>query len=129
MTEQLVGELTPVAQLLRSAIVNAHVSVEELSERTKVPRTTIRYLMGDPVSAILPERVYLRGHLGVLATDLKADQQAFEQAFDLTFPVETKEVFDTPEAIRFRAHSRALSAAFGGVALLSVVAAVISAIG
>lgn len=129
VTEQLVVERTPLAQLLRSTILNAHVSVEELSERTKVPRTTIRYLMGDPISAILPERVYLRGHLGVLVSDLGADQDAFERAFALTFPEETTEMLDAPEVIRFRAHSRALSAAFGGVALLSVVAAVISAIG
>ena len=122
------ASFNPVAQELSSALTLADISVDTLSDRTKVPRTTIGYLLGEPVSAILPERVYLRGHLGVLAVELGADRSKLEAAFDATFPEEAQEITELPERARFKTQSFAVSAALGGVALLSVVAAFVSAI-
>lgn len=98
--------------------------MEALADRTKVPKTTILYLMGEPVSAILPERVYLRGHLDVLGRELRTD--GLPAMFDACFP--QTEAPDRPEEDRFRAQSTVVSATLGGVALLSVVAAFLSAV-
>ncbi|MBX2811126.1 MAG: helix-turn-helix domain-containing protein [Myxococcales bacterium] len=129
MPVQLTPESSPVANELKAAISMADISLDELSETTKVPRTTIRYLLGERVSAILPERVYLRGHLGVLAISLGADRTALESAFDATFPLVQEQQAMPVAQTRFRSQSMAVGAALGGVALLSVVAALVSALG
>ena len=119
---------TQLAQHLQTSLSRAGMSVETLADRTKVPRTTILHLMAEPVSAILPERVYLRGHLGVLARELGTDVSACESLFDAAFPVALNPP-ESPERARFRTQSVAVSAALGGVAVLSVVAAFVSALG
>lgn len=98
-----------------------------LAERTKVPRTTILHLMAEPVSAILPERVYLRGHLMVLAQELRCRSDEIARLFEEAYP-DDRDAPELPEKERFRQQSVAVSAALGGVALLSVVAAFVSAI-
>ena len=119
-----------VARQLGAALASAGVSIDALADRTKVPTTTIRYLLGEHVSAILPERVYLRGHLGILAHELGVDRDGFESAFDLTYPAASEPRVEPPPARRrHRAQSVAVSAALGGMAVVSVVAAFVSAIG
>lgn len=117
-----------LARELHAALSQSDVSIEVLAERTKVPRMTILHLLGEPVSAVLPERVYLRGHLGVLASELGADRSRLEAAFDADNPVDEVEMTRAPERDRFRAQSFAVTATLGGVALLSVVAAFVSAL-
>lgn len=117
-----------LAQHLNTALADAGLSVETLSERTKVPRTTILHLMDQPVSAFLPERVYLRGHLGLIARELGASVPTIEAAFDDAYPAHTPEP-ELPEQARYRSQSFAVTATLGGVALLSVVAAFVTALG
>lgn len=119
---------THLARHLTNALSASGLSVEQLAERTKVPRTTILHLMAEPVSAILPERVYLRGHMRVLARELSADVSELEALFDDAYPAAVAFAAPTPEKARFRAQSMALSAALGGVAIASVVAAFVSAL-
>jgi cytoskeletal protein RodZ len=116
-----------LARHLKAALDEAGASVDDIAERTKVPRTTILHLMAQPVSAILPERVYLRGHLRVIAREVGADVGRCETLFDEAFPEDDPEG-DTPSQSRFRSQSVAVSATLGGVAVLSVVAAFVSAI-
>lgn len=116
-----------LARHLETALAKAGLSVMELAERTKVPRTTILHLMSKPVSAILPERIYLRGHLLVLARELHANPNDLLSLFDDAFP-EQSVAAPEPERERFRSQTVAVSAALGGVALLSVVAAFVSAL-
>lgn len=118
---------TNLARNLKTALAQANVTVDALADRTKVPRTTILHLMNEPVEAILPERVYLRGHLGVLVREVGADVAHFEALFDEAFPLAQDED-EAPEQRRFRSQSMAVSATLGGVALLSVIAAFVSAL-
>ncbi|MEM7678269.1 MAG: helix-turn-helix domain-containing protein, partial [Myxococcota bacterium] len=55
-----------LAKQLRAAIEDSKHTIDQLADRTKVPRTTILALVEEPIAAVLPERVYLRGHLKVL---------------------------------------------------------------
>lgn len=116
-----------LAKELRRAIDAAGTTVDSLAERTKVPRTTILHLLSEPVSAILPERVYLRGHLAVLARELRSDEGRLAAAFDAAYPSGDAPAV-APERARFKNQSVAVSATLGGVALLSVVAAFVSAL-
>ncbi|MEL6186958.1 MAG: hypothetical protein AAFU79_20220 [Myxococcota bacterium] len=119
---------SPLARELHSALSGSDVTVDVLAERTKVPRMTILHFLDEPVSAVLPERVYLRGHLGVLAEELGADRGRLEAAFDAAHPADVSEKTPVPQRARFRAQSFAVTATLGGVALLSVVAAFVSAL-
>lgn len=116
-----------LARHLKTAISDSGLDPSSLAARTRIPRPTILHLMGEPVSAVLPERIYLRGHLSVLARELGANVASLESIFDEAFP-EAVEEEETPEQSRFRSQSVALSAALGGVALVSVVAAFVSAL-
>lgn len=119
---------TNLARHLETALAESGLSVDTVAERTKIPRTTILHLMKKPVSAILPERVYLRGHLRVLARELRTDPDDLVSLFDDAFPEPVDAVPTEPERDRFKSQSVAVSAALGGVALLSVVAAFMSAL-
>lgn len=114
-------ELSDLAVQLRAAIEASNQSIEELAERTKVPRTTILALIEEPIAAVLPERVYLRGHLKVLAQALKLDAAEMVAAFDEAYPVASASVEAVPADSPTR--QLAVSAGLYGIALLAVAVA------
>src|SRR5262245_50157530 len=79
-----------LAQLLSQGLEHKGTTVETVSERTKVPRSTLRVLLGATDPAILPQRVYLRGHVGVVAKDLGIDLVEAYARFDAENPTESK---------------------------------------
>ncbi len=111
-----------LAGRLQKALDSANISVETLAERTKVPRSTILHLMGEPVSAILPEPVYLRGHLALLAVELGIGSQELVTLYDAENPMQdTRTDYGPSES--FRRNTFAVGATLGGVALIAVVLA------
>ena len=115
------GEISDLAVRLRADIEASNFSIEELADKTKVPRTTILALIEEPIAAVLPERVYLRGHLKVLAQALKLDVAEMVAAFDVAYPVVSPSV----EAATVDSPTRqlAVSAGLYGIALLAVAVA------
>ena len=119
-------QYSEMAIYLRSAIDASGGSVDELSDLTKVPRSTILALIEEPVAAVLPERVYLRGHLKVLCGALDLDPIAMVDLFDQTYPLAPAaselDVGTLPATRR-----AAVSAGLYGIALLAVAVAFASA--
>lgn len=117
-----------LANFLDRGLKKSNRSVDELADRTKVPRTTIRALLDRPSEGLIPERVYLRGHLSVLADDLRLDRTDALARFDEAFPVIDTRIVD--DALpHFGAGSMAVAAGLAGVAILAVVLAFASALG
>ena len=114
-------QISDLAVQLRAAIEASQNTVDELADKTKVPRTTILALIEEPVAAVLPERVYLRGHLKVLAQSLKLDAEAMAAAFDVAYPVAPPPSDLVPP--ESPARKLAVSAGLYGIALLAVVVA------
>src|SRR5262245_42219779 len=83
---------------LKRELERAKIGVDQLAARTKVPRSTLRLLLGEDVIAIAPGRVYLRGHLKLVARELGIDLQEAEALFDERFPEveEAREVVQLP---------------------------------
>ena len=102
--------------------------MDVLADRTKVPRATINALLDEPASGIIPERVYLRGHLSVLASELDLDRSGTLDLFDDAFPT-TPTTQDLTGAPRFGTGSVAVAAGLATVALLAVVLAFANALG
>ena len=117
----------PLAQRLHAGIVQKRLSVEDLAERTTVPRATIASLLDEPVSAVLPERVYLRGHMLVLVRELDIAQEEALRLFDARYP-EAPKTEDLVAQRRFGTGSVALAAGLAGIAVLAVVLAFASAL-
>lgn len=107
---------------LKEALERSDVDVDVLADRTKVPRGTIRSLMGEDVSAILPERVYLRGQVVLVARELGLDANDTRALFDEEYPVEETRTTDLDQP-RFGAGTTVLAASLGGIALLAIVLA------
>lgn len=118
-----------LARHLESGLVRKRLTVEELSARTKVPAFSIQTFLGAPVADVLPERVYLRGHLGLLVRELELDHTAVMDAFDAAFPRDPDPEDDSAPPPSFGRREFALAAGLGGVALLAVVLAVANALG
>ncbi len=117
-----------LAQRLTRGLEKSNCTVDELADRTKVSRTTIHALLGRPCDGIVPERVYLRGHLSVLADDLGLNRSELLDQFDAAFPAAHCETND--ESLpRFGTGSMAVAAGLAGVAILAVVLAFASALG
>ncbi|MCA9553526.1 MAG: helix-turn-helix domain-containing protein [Myxococcales bacterium] len=115
-------ERQALANTLKQAISARGTTLDAVAQSTKVPRSTLLALMDEPVSAVLPERVYMRGHLCVVARELGLDSAKIGELFDLAYPVKEK-VGLTPVAPRFSTGSLALMVGLGGMALLAVVLA------
>src|SRR5438046_728511 len=75
-----------LAQLFSQGLEHKGMTVETVAERTKVPRSTLRVLLGATDPAILPQRVYLRGHVGVVAKELGIELAEAFARFDLENP-------------------------------------------
>lgn len=107
---------------LKEALERSQLDVDVLADRTKVPRGTIRSLMGEEVSAILPERVYLRGQVLLVAKELGLDANDTRDLFDAEHPMEPVRTGDLDHP-RFGAGTTVLAASLGGIALLAIVLA------
>ncbi|HJL42228.1 MAG TPA: helix-turn-helix domain-containing protein [Myxococcales bacterium LLY-WYZ-16_1] len=122
MTEECGLEESLKEQLQRTGL-----TVDALADRTKIPRATIQSLLGEEVSAILPERVYLRGQTATLAKELGMNVDSVLAAFDARYP-KAREELDEPSTPAGRGRGTAfLGAGLGCIAILAVVAAFASA--
>src|SRR5688572_26780883 len=110
-----------LAQLLSQGLEQRGMTIDALAERTKVPRSTARTLLGGSDPAILPQRIYLRGFVGVLAIDLGVDQSLAFQRYDAENPTESK-IEPAPES-RVSRFSMAAVAAIGGIGVIAVILA------
>jgi cytoskeletal protein RodZ len=109
-------------QWLAAGLEQSGLDVDTLAERTKVPRSTIRSLLGERVSAILPERVYLRGQAVLIARELGVDADAVRTSFDREHPVEPVHTGDIEEP-RLGRGTTVVAASLGCVAILAIVLA------
>jgi cytoskeletal protein RodZ len=114
-------EKSPLAESLREQLQRTGMTVDTLADRTKIPRSTIRALLEDPLSAVLPERVYLRGHTSTLAREMGMDVDDVLRAFDERYPIEPPEADDLEGSWARR--SAIVGAGLGCFALIAVVVA------
>jgi cytoskeletal protein RodZ len=122
MTRTDTTEAEPLASFLLGAMQKHRVSVEEIAESTKVPRSTLRALLGDSGPAVLPPRIYLRGHLGLVASALELDPEEALRLFDETYPPDDDAPL-TSDLPRLRMSSMAIAAGLTGVGILAVILA------
>lgn len=115
-------EIGSLQQLLAFGLQQRGLTIDDLADRTKVPRSTIRSLLGSTEPAILPQRVYLRGHVGVLAKDLGVDMEDAFSRFDIEQPAEPK-FYEEPDMPRVNRASMAAAAALGGIGIIAVILA------
>jgi cytoskeletal protein RodZ len=114
-----------LSQRLKQALERSKLEVDTIAERTKVPRATIRSLLGEKVSAVLPERTYLRGQLALIAREIGLPRDEAVALFDAENPVSEirSSDLDTP---RFSAGTTVLAASLGCIALLAIVLAFVN---
>lgn len=112
-----------LAEKLRQAIKDSKTTVDDLAARTKIPKSTICALLDEPVSALLPERVYLRGHLSILAREVNMDIKDTQDLFELENPEPRTEDLIPPT--RANPNTVALAAALGGIAVFAIVLALV----
>jgi len=124
----MANERQALADRLKGAMSKRGITIDAVAETTKIPRSTLQALLDEPVSAVLPERVYLRGHLGVVANELGLDRGEMNELFDRAYPP-SQNVSIGPVGPRFSAGSMALVAGLGGMALLAVVLAFARVVG
>jgi cytoskeletal protein RodZ len=115
-----------LSERLKDAQQRSKVDVDTLADRTKIPRATIRSLMGENVSAVLPERVYLRGQVLTLARELGLDVSAARELFEQEHPVVKPPVTEDIVEPRFSAGTTVLAASLGCIALLAIVLAFVN---
>lgn len=111
-----------LAQLLSQGLEQRGATVDTVAERTKVPRSTLRVLLGATDPAIVPQRVYLRGHVGVIAKDLGLDLGEAYARFDREYPTESK-IEEVAVQPGFSRASMAAAAALGGIGIIAVILA------
>jgi cytoskeletal protein RodZ len=111
-----------LAYLLNQGLEQRGNSVDVVSERTKVPRATLRALLGATDPAVLPQRIYLRGQVGVLAKDLGLDLVEAYRRFDNENPTESK-IEAVAREPRINRVTMAAAAALGGIGIIAVILA------
>ena len=111
-----------LATKMKEALQRAGLSIDELAARTKVPRSTLRALNGEDVNALLPGRIYLRGHWGLAARELDIDEKEALALFDESFPKESggDPIVDLP---RFSSATAIVAAGLSVVGIVAVVLA------
>lgn len=111
-----------LADRLEKAMAAAHVTVEGLAQATKVPRSTLLHFLGADVNAVLPARVYLRGHLVQAAREVGVDEAEALSLFDARYPVAQD---DDPKVDleRVSTGTMALAAGIASVGILAVILA------
>lgn len=111
-----------LATRLREALERKAMTSLSISEQTRIPQTTVQALIGEDVNAVLPPRVYLRGHAGLLADELGIDRTELLDLFDQKYPemIEADEVVHAP---RIPVRMVAVAAAMSGVGILAIILA------
>lgn len=110
----------PLASRLREAMQRVNKSVDQIADKLKVPRSTLRALLGDTSVAVLPARVYLRGQLRQVAKEVGLDDQEAQRLFDEAFPEVEAEPIERPLP-RFKAGPAVIAAGLAGVGVLAVI--------
>ena len=116
------SQYEPLASALRAALETSCFTLEEVAARTKVPQSTLQALAGESINAVLPARVYLRGHLGLAAKEIKMDVQEAVRLFDETYPPD-EERRASPQNNRFTPRMLAVSAGLAGISILAIILA------
>jgi len=114
-----------LAVLIKPQLNRRGLTVSALADRTKVPASTVRWLLGEDVVAVLPGRIYLRGQTRAIARELGLSEADVLAAFDGAFPEPESVDPDPTEPLRRRA--ALLGASLGCAALVMVVIAFVSA--
>ena len=112
-----------LASMLKGALGARSVTVDGLASATKVPKSTILWLLDEPVTAVLPARAYLRGQLALLAAELGIDRGRASALFDEAHPRVDARSADQIPAFGLDSRSMAIAAGLAGIALLAVVLA------
>jgi cytoskeletal protein RodZ len=111
----------PVRELLNEAMTIRGISVDEIADRTKVPRATVRAFLGSREPAVLPQRVYLRGQLANVARYAGLDVASALAQFDEEHPPESR--IEAAPVPRFAPMTMAFFAGLGGIAIIAVILA------
>lgn len=106
---------------MNAALDRSGLTVDDLAERTKITRPTIRMFLGSTEPAVLPQRVYLRGHLSVLARELGMDIEDTLHQFDLMFPRASE--MERMERPRTNAAATAIGVGLVGIGVFAVILA------
>lgn len=114
-----------LAEQLRSQLQLRGLTVDGLAERTKVPKSTIRWLLDEEVEAVLPGRVYLRAQAACLGRELGMDESRLKKDFDMRFPKVVSDPEDETAGVRRGA--ALMGASLGCVAVVAAVFAAITA--
>lgn len=112
----------PFASQLADALAVANLNIDQIADRTKIARSSLKALLGDTGAAALPPRVYLRGHVRLLARELGMDERAALASFDKSYP-ESAPAEETSVARTSPAMAVAVAAGLGGIAILTIVVA------
>ncbi|MBK6683583.1 MAG: helix-turn-helix domain-containing protein [Deltaproteobacteria bacterium] len=118
---------SPLGQLLQQGLASRGLTVEVLSDRTKIPKSNIQLLLGEDDGGILPARTYLRGHLTVIAKELGLSVPEVLAALEVSHPAPPQKELIVER--RLPAVTIAVAAGLGGIAILAVVIAFASALG
>lgn len=118
---------SPLGQLLQQGLASRGLTVEALSDRTKIPKSNIQLLLGEDDGGILPARIYLRGHLTVIAKELGLSVPEVLEALEASHPAPPQKELIVER--RLPAVTIAVAAGLGGIAILAVVIAFASALG
>jgi cytoskeletal protein RodZ len=113
-----------LAALIKPQLNRRGLTVSALADRTKVPASTIRWLLGEDIFAVLPGRVYLRGQTRAIAKELGLSEGDVLSAFDAAFPKPDEVDPDPTEPLRRRA--ALIGASLGCAAIVMVVIAFVS---
>lgn len=119
------NEPETLAELLARAIDKKNLSVEAIAERTKVTKSTLQAFLGATDPALLPSRVYLRGHLLLVVKMLELDEKQAITLFDRAFPVQTESALSS-DLPRMSRASMAFAAGFVGLGVLAIVLSIVT---
>lgn len=114
----------PIARRLAEAIKEKNLTVEQVADRTKVHRSTLLALLEEPINAVIPPRVYLRGHVLVVARELGIPVGEAGDLFDESYPEHGDDSIDLTTPGLARTHM-ALAAGLGSIAILALVLAIV----
>lgn len=119
------NEPQTLAELLGRAIESRGLTIEIIADRTKVTKSTLVAFLGGTDPALLPSRVYLRGHLLLVVNELALDPVRALALFDLAFPI-APDSMPGSELPRMSRASVAFAAGLAGLGVLAIVLSVVA---
>jgi cytoskeletal protein RodZ len=118
------SEPQTLAELLARAIESRGLTIEAIADRTKVTKSTLAAFLGGTDPALLPSRVYLRGHLLLVVKMLELDPARALVLFDQAFPIAADSA--PSELPRMSRASVAFAAGLAGLGVLAIVLSVVT---